>query len=737
MPFKPRKAQLDILQYAGGPLAISAVPGAGKTTSLVLLASKLIVEDGVRPSQLLILTYTRSAAANIRERIRKALAEQGVPAHGLKAQTIHGFCHELLTRHAGRLGFPQGFDVMQPREQEAVLQSALNRFLEDPDMRAAWAASHKLDADNPEAASEAMGLSRKAASKAITAIKNLKCDLDAACAALSEFGLVELPPMIRTYERERITRGKLDYDDLILQVNRLLDQDPGVLHSLQRRFRYVLEDEAQDSTPGQKILIDHLVGAHGNLVRVGDSNQSIYATFTMNTPEYFRAFCAESPNVPMDESSRSCDAIIELANRLIRLTQSTHPEDRVAQGAFEANFIRPAEDGSNPPSSRAAIRWLTHESGKEEAKKIAEAVKAAYETPIEGKYMTQAILVARNAQAETFLRELGERGVPVAEGGAQGNASVMVVEVVLRMLKFLALDTDANAYREHLAEAHLAWVRHQENLFPDAKPFKERKERLSTFIRARGYDWRQLLSPTPGLSPERPDFMPPMEWGQWADFLKRAGSLLARRHLSPVDLVTAVAETFFDDPFQLSIAQAIALIVRRILYLNPEFRLSDVLAELDLRAEDQYRAPLFPATLEEIARGQGSHAEPEGPRPVKILTLHSSKGLEFDCVWIPGLNNAQDFPWLPEQARVTEQRVLMAERIISATAKGEHPELADLEHAAAIDQVAERLRLLYVGITRAERFLRLSYAKQSEWVLSRSPHLAPAEHIPMLEKLTP
>lgn len=735
MPFEPRRAQREILRYEGGPLAISAVPGAGKTTSLVLLAKKLIIEDGVRPSQLLILTYTRSAAANIRERIRTALAEEGVPGHGLKAQTIHGFCHALLTRHAGRLGFPQGFEVLQPREQEAILQNALICYLEDPGCRADWEASHAIDPENSDALQEAMALSRKAAQKAITAIKNLKTDTEGACAALAEAGLVEIPPMIRLYEKERLLRGKFDYDDLILQVNRLLEQDAGVRQGLQRRFRYVLEDEAQDSTPGQKILIDHLVAGHGNLVRVGDSNQSIYATFTMNTPEYFRAFCHASPNVPMDESSRSCDAIIAFANQLVRMTQATHPEGAIAKTSFESTFIRPAEDGSNPPSAKGAIKWLTFENGKDEASKLSDAIKTAYETPVKGRYLTQAILVARNTQAETFRRELAERGVPVADGGAQGNAGTMVVEVVLRMLKFLALDTEANHYREHLAEAHLALVRHNENIFPDAKPFKERKERLSAFLTARGFDWRQLLAPTPGLAPERPAMMPPMEWAQWIDFLKRAGSLLARRHLSPVDIVTAVAETFFDDPYQLSIAQAIALIVRRILYLNPEYRLADVLAELDLRAEDQYRSPLFPATLEEIARDHLPHEAPAGPRPVKILTLHSSKGLEFDCVWIPSLNNAQDFPWLPEQARVTEQRVLMAERIVTAFASGTRPSLGDVERAAAFDQVAERLRLLYVGVTRAERVLRLSYARHSDWTLTRMPHLAPAEHILALEKL--
>jgi len=163
-----------------------------------------------------------------------------------------------------------------------------------------------------------------------------------------------------------------------------------------------------------------------------------------------------------------------------------------------------------------------------------------------------------------------------------------------------------------------------------------------------------------------------------------------------------------------------------------------VLDFLTLEANASKIRSLFPTSLEEIARPNQEAKVEAGPLPVKILTLHSAKGLEFDCVWIPTLNDRYDFPWLPEEARTDEQRMLLAEKTVEAIADHRSLDVENIREAAAQEQVCERLRLLYVGITRAKQFLRLSYRQYGDaWVLEKNPHLAGGAHIARLREMSP
>jgi DNA helicase-2/ATP-dependent DNA helicase PcrA len=462
---------------------------------------------------------------------------------------------------------------------------------------------------------------------------------------------------------------------------------------------------------------------------VGDSNQSIYATFTLNSPEFFRQFCKTAKRVDMCESSRSSAPILALANELITFTNQTHPQ------AFEPNMVVPAQDGSNPPARSTTIKWSVYAKKDEEVKKTAEAIQAGYTKPVEGRYLSHAILLAQNFQVLDFVHALEERGVPVAEGGAQGTAAQMVVEMVLRLLKFLMLDGTNQRYRYDLVEAFLARVRYRDGLFPDK--LAEYRERLTRFIQTKSYDWRQLLTPRPPEGIPAPPELSAAEWADLRQFLRQASSLLGLRHLSPVDLITAIASVFFETPYQLSVAQAMGVTVRRTLYHRPDFRLSQIVQELEenLSASD-FRERLFPAALEEISKDAHTHDPGSSPQPVRILTMHSAKGLEFDVVWLPALHNNRDFPWSPDHARVDDQRILEVGLLLNSLQRHETLDKATLELKARQAQVEERLRLLYVGITRARHFLRPSYCA-SDFYASKVPHLVVEPHILHLQGYTP
>ncbi len=739
MAMQPRRAQQAILEYTGGALAVAAVPGAGKTTALVMLATRLIKDLGARPGQLLILTYTRSAATNIRERIRRALEADGIPSHGIKAVTIHSFCHEVLTRYGARIGLLPGFEVLQEREREAILQQALNGYLADPVNRRDWRVRAGLDADAPEAIDptlKAMERSRLVALKALAVMKNLMLSQVEVCEALNQHGLSEVPAMITHYEAERRRRGALDYDELVLMVNVLLSRDAGVLGRLQDCYRYVLEDEAQDSTPGQKRLIDQIVARHGNLVRVGDANQSIYASFTMNDPRYFREFCETVPMISMTESSRSCQSILDLANGLVTLVARSHPDEHVRQNAFRAHLIEVAADGSNPVSRRGAVKWLPTEGTKDdEIQAIAKGVAQAQAFRPDGRPLSQAILVQTHEQVESYRKALLALDVPVVADGASNEEVRVCAEVVLHVLRFLAIDTDSDGYRRALVDAFVAYWRGIHHLSRWDKQLEDLRGALLVFITQRRVDWRKLLNPDGVLYPITGYEWPrePGVWAAWLEFVRQAGVLLHRRHLSPVDLITAVADCYFRDPYQLSVAEAIAMMVRRMLHQHPDYRLKDVVTELAMTNFEGSAQRIFRVSRDETT--DEPDADATEPLPVRIMTLHSAKGLEFDCVWLPGLNQSRHYPWELKQARVSDQRLLLVEHILKRLAQPESADAADPIAVAAAEQVAERLRLLYVGITRAKQILRLGFQVPGEFSQSKYPYLVAAWHITELARV--
>lgn len=725
MKLKPRPSQAPILNYRGGPLAIPAVPGAGKTTSLVMLCETLIREGGFKPREILIVSYTRAGAHNIRSRVRQALAEAGIQTTGLKAVTIHGLCHDLVLRHRERLGLGPEVAILQENERNAILRGALAEFLHDPAQKEAYVAGM----GGPEAFEDdtawekAMRASVDAAVAALALAKAQGRAPETLGARLRAAGLLELPPMISRYVGECQARRMIDYDDLLVLARRLFELEPGVLLALRRRFKVVLEDEAQDSTPGQHALIEAISAGHGNLVRVGDTNQSIYTTFTLNSPAYFRAFCAAVPTVTMDESSRSAARILALANRLVNEVAPAHPEAAIAEGTFMPLTIKQVEPA--PRDHPRSVLFQVAEKKDDELAELADSVRAAHawasaqapERP------TLAVLVPNRWLAEDVAKALARVGVPVARGAA-GNFETRIGAICLKVLRFLALDVGSVRYREDLVAAFLDLHAFETGLsLAFDRRMKALEGALTAFLEpapgTRGRDWRELLrTGDPGPAPAG---VAAADWEAWGRFLAKAETILRLRHLPSVELATAIAELLFASPLALTVAQSLALRIKRLISARPDFRLPQIVAELSAGLNGGRFFPAIQAPPEAPEPAEGD--EPP-PLEVSLLTLHGSKGLEFDYVWLPFLNRREEFPWELSDPRATERRKLMVEGALAEGAS----DLTALARRASAEQVSERLRLLYVGLTRARRALRLSYV-DSAFLRAKHPKLVPAPHV--------
>ncbi|MEB3329982.1 MAG: ATP-dependent helicase [Candidatus Sericytochromatia bacterium] len=688
-----RPAQARVLAYTGGPLAISAVPGAGKTFTLTQLAAKLIAEDGVDPAQILILTYMRSAAREFKRRIAQALATRGRTAYGLQAMTIHAFCLAVVRDATGPAAEDvERLTVLSEPERVRMMMDGLELYLAQPGALAGWRARYG-EADGDRWADPKQATYR-AALKALAAAKSRGLGVEAVEAILGP-RQPELAFLVRHYETQRARFGTLDFDDLVGRAIATLRRDEALRAHHQRRWRWVLEDEAQDSTPTQhellQLLVDPAWGGSGNLVRVGDGNQAILTSFTFNDPRFFRAFCEElgpaGRHVAMDESSRSAPEVLALANHLVAHVQAHHPDVEV-QRAFQRLDIRPATAGKPNPQATAPPSWTVYESKDEERAGVLMHVRELLRRQPEAR---PAVLLFSNTQAGEYLQVAQAMGIPVGSGDAGAADGEVVLRLLADACRFLALpETKPQALFSRLLRAWAALR---------AAPWLDEAASRQWLA---GVPLEALMYPAAGLPPARPAALAPADYALVLELAATLRRLLQARHLPPDELLPTVAQQLVPDPAAPALAARVVTIARRHVtaWDDPPLALAAELERLVQAGQGR-----------DLGRPAGEVA-PRRPGVLEVLTLHRSKGAEFDAVWLPALGfysrAGTFFPWSLDHVTLRDQEGFEAEHALLHADDAEPPTLAQARLTAQRLLVAERLRLLYVGITRAERELHLS-----------------------------
>ncbi len=722
-----RPAQAEILKYENGRLAISAVPGSGKTFTLSLLAAQLIAEkvDVEAGQQVLIVTYLNASVDTFRARIRKRLEEMGQPVTGFDVRTLHSLALEIVRLSSSGLGEDTDPDVLDEIRSNNALSLAVDGWIEvNPDL---W---HAFLPDNsPQMKARWRDITARTARAFIRTAKNerylpekilqrletgdQRLDDDNLQSPISQSPLLFMMSGIYQRYQTILTRqAALDFDDLIWQAADLIEQRPDFAEELRRRWPYVLEDEAQDSVPLQEVLLSQLTGPDGNWVRVGDPNQAVTSTFTAAHPRFFNRFIDREEVVqrPLPNSGRCAPLIFNAANTLLHWVMDKHPVLEVQENTFRRQDILPTPPGDaqpNPPDSEASIRIKVYKHREDE--ELPAIANLAYRYAKERPDHTLAILVPTNQIGHDLAEHLDELDADydnLLRGGTREREIAAAVHAILAVLAD-PLDTKA------LVNAHASL---HELGHPAATAPLEGLDRFHTILRS-VHRPEMLLFPLPGDDPA--DALPIgvadeedlQHVERFADYLHR---LFALRPLPIDDLALALGDELFaagSDVHEsdLSIAHQIAAILRRWRDTNPDWRLPELAAELEGVATGRRSLPITtPADL---------GYEPQ-PGRITLTTQHSAKGLEWDAVflvgidgfWIPG---SLDAPFLgvheflggdPEAEAVAQLRYLM---------QGESG-LYDgrtATESAHIDIISERLRLLYVGITRARRYLHLSRSR--------------------------
>ena len=715
-----RHHQEQVIAYSGGRMGVSAVPGSGKTWTLSYLAADIIASGDLDDDQeVLIVTLVNSAVDNFYQRVSQFVKARGLlPNLGYRVRTLHGLAHDIVRERPALVGLENNFQIIDERAADAIrdeiaqswLQNhpdALDSYLDDllDDSRLAWIKREQL----PELVkSLALNFIRYAKDQQLTPdtlgqmLQRTPVPLP-----LAEMGA----EMYADYERALAYRGAVDFDDLIRLALTGLESDPEYLQRLHYRWPYILEDEAQDSSRLQEKILSLLSGPGGNWVRVGDPNQAIYETFTTADPNYLRQFIA-SPNVQDRElpvSGRSTPSIIALANHLVRWAQSAHPVEAVRDALSGPPFIQAttADDPRpNPPDQPAGVFLIDRKfSPQQELEAVANSL--ANWLP-EHPQATVAVLVPRNARAFEIADELRRRDLEVVDDLLRSSLSTRKAAGALgNLLAYLS----APQSPRKLATVYRVWRREGRSDEDARRQIDRNAERLRKCRQVEDFLW-----PVPGrdwlsdlkLAERYPEDLEELD--AFRDWVRSWQDAI----LLPVDqLVLMLAQELFSEPNELALSHKLALVLRQASQINPSWHLPELTEELAVIAKNERRFIGF--------SDDDSGFDPDRyPGKVVVATMHKAKGLEWDRVYLMSANN-YDFPsgqlgdsYIAEKWFLRDHLNLEAEALSQLDAllqPGEYDWYQEGQASldARLDYVRERLRLLYVGITRARQELIVTW----------------------------
>ncbi len=750
--FTPRPSQQNILRYTGGRLGIAAVPGAGKTHILSALAAQIIHSGVLQDDQeVLIVTLVNSAVDNFENRIKSFFDNKIQALYKYRVRTLHGLAHDIVREKPASVGLENQFGIIDEREADSIRHEVV----------IAWLASHSLDdyLDPVLDTSKRDWVKRQQlpilvdalASAFIRSSKDRLLTPDSLRAKLDTFfaplPLAELGWSIYAdYQRALAYRGAVDFDDLIRLALTLLQNDEEYLERLRFRYPFILEDEAQDSSATQQKILGLLSGGSssspvgrgqgegGNWVRVGDPNQAIFETFTTADPDLLREFIRTNPNADMPESGRSQPAVIALANHLIDWVMTAHPDPNV-RTALSLPHIEPVPTGYeplNPLDNPDGIKLVSKKFTPEE--EIIAVVKSLKNWLPENLNSTVAVLSYRNDHAVRVVEELRKNNIEVVEMLKSTTNTRAAAGSLNHLLSYLAdpqstrkLSKAYEVFRRDwryrgVGNGELESGENNPELMKTVTDIVQRLVHVEKFIApSQTDDWLSTIgeSEAESVIEELKEFRVNVQ--RWLNAVTL-----------PIDqLVLTLAQDVFSESADLALAHKLALVLRQVANDHTDWRLPELTSELAVIAKNERKFIGFSS--------DDSGFDPERHRgKVVVTTMHKAKGMEWDLVYIMSVNS-YDFPsnmpsdrFISEKWFVRSGLNLEAEALAQLTALESNSEYDGYEEGVATMQsrlgyVKERLRLLYVGITRAKKDLIVTWnsGRQGE----ATPSLALSELI--------
>jgi DNA helicase-2/ATP-dependent DNA helicase PcrA len=595
------EAQRRAVESLQGPLLVLAGAGSGKTRVITYRIAYLI-ERGTPESAILAVTFTNKAADEMRERVLALLRRSGRDAGELWISTFHSFCARFLRREAASLGLLPGFPIYDDADQASVVRDALRRTGRDE-----------------------AGITPRELLERISRAKNsgISCE-EFAATATSQRDRVTAD-VYRLYEETLRRAGGLDFDDLLLRAVDALGTRAEIREKWNRRFRYLLVDEYQDTNRAQYELVRLLAGPERNVCVVGDEDQSIYGWRGADVNNILN-FAGDFPGAQvfrLEENYRSTQNVLDAALAVV-----------------SRNVKRLGKDLRATRSAGPLLRFFEARDPQAEAEFVAQQIFALQKENAAARIAAAYRTNAQSRPLEEALRHLDLRYRLVGGFSFFKREEIRVALAYLRVLLHPAddaallriINTPARGIGDRSVEA-LRGLAQQAGLSLWEAIGAQLERKPSAAL----HSFRSLIE---SLRAEMGGMTP-------AELLREA--------LERTDYITLLAESENADD---------------------RGRAENLRELVNALAEHTERGQTLEEFLDEAALVSDAD-EYDERAPVTLLTLHSAKGLEFDHVFLCGME------------------------------EGVFPHARSLDSADALE---EERRLCYVGMTRARETLTLTRA---------------------------
>lgn len=591
MSFNP--AQLQAIAHKKGPCMVLAGPGSGKTTVITRRIEYLIQKHKVSPEEILVITFSKAATKEMRQRFHALNPEQHYP---VTFGTFHGIYYGIL-KWAYKLNTE---NILSEEEKYQLLYRTVERMELDMD-------------DEKEFIQDIAGEIGNVKNNQIppSEYRSLSCNENIFC------------QIYEAYEKERNARRKIDFDDMLVLTYQLFQKRPDILKMWQSKYKYILIDEFQDINKVQYDVIRMLAAPEDNLFIVGDDDQSIYR-FRGARPEIMLNFPKDYPDtrqIVLDVNYRSTKAIVNGAGRVIKHNVNRYPKQIITM---------------NEQGATVHIQEVLHPI--EESKYVIKEIQEAQKRGVPASEI--AVLFRTNVEARAMVETCMEYGIP-----------------------FRMKEHFPNLY-EHFIGRNLITYMKMALGDRSRKSFLEIMNRPNRYIGRDSVERGEISFENLRKYYEEKDWM--------LDRLDQLEvDLRVIQRMAPYGAIQYIRKHIGYDEFLVEYAY------KRRLKIED---LREVLQEIEERAKAFKTIEDWFAHIEEYTAELKRQAENryDNWEAVTFMTMHGSKGLEFDTVFIIGANE----------------------------------KITPYKKAETIEEIEEERRMFYVAMTRAKKKLTVSYTKE-------------------------
>lgn len=607
-----------------GPALVIAGAGSGKTRVLTCRIAHMIAQ-GVAPSSILALTFTNKAASQMRERISTVVDSNA--ARQLWMGTFHALFSRILRQEAEHIGFPSSFTIYETSDSRNLVKAIVKEMnLSDEKYK-------------PKDIFSRISLMKNSlTTPAIYANQATFISED------MQAGRGEFSNIYRTYMKRCKQNGAMDFDDLLLYTNILFKEKPDVLRKYQERFEYILVDEYQDTNFSQYLIIKKLSELRQNICVVGDDAQSIYS-FRGAKIENILRFQKDYPNVvvhKLEQNYRSTQNIVGAANSII-----ARNSNQLKKSVFSKN-----EEGE-------LIQLTRSEGDREEAVSVCRDIEMIHREGVA--YSGMAVLYRTNSQSKAFEDQLRMRQIPYKIYGGLSFYQRAEIKNIIAYVRLIVNEHDDEAIKRIIN-------------FPLRGIGTTSIAKIEEYARTKGVSFWNVVTTSPaadiGINGGTAKKV--------ADFVALIKELKGKKEeIDVYELVfelvrrSGIVALYRDNPAPES----------QSAYENVEEMINSLKMQVEATAKEEDIKLMADTWIQDVTlltdMDENKDSDKEIKQEVTLMTIHSAKGLEFDTVYIVGVEEGT----FPSSRSVDE-----------------------------IDKLEEERRLFYVALTRAIKRLRVSFA---------------------------